>query len=461
MEMCARLQALSRKLFEPVDIAPLVYLRIVFGCVMLWEVYRYFDHGWIERYYSPSDFHFTYYGFEWVRPWPGQGMHLHFAALGLAAACIATGLFYRVAAAAFFLGFTYVFLLEEAHYLNHFYLVCLIGFLLIFVPAGKSCSLDVALGRTRRSDFAPAWSLWLLRAQIGFPYLFGAVAKMNADWFQGEPMRMWLARRADYPVLGNFVHEEPLVWFFTIGGVLLDLLIVPCLLWQRTRIPALLAATSFHLLNAWIFRIGIFPWLMLASSLVFVPPEWSRRVLQLLRLPIGSRPVEHDEPARTTGTRMIPLLVTGYVAVQLLLPFRHFLYPGNVSWTEEGHRFSWHMKLRNKDGDLRFVVRDPESGRKWTVDPAKRLPGWQLGMIRTHPEMILQYGHHLAERSRSKGFSLVEVRARSRASLNGRRRQPLVDPMVDLTKERRSLWPARWILPLSEPLRSTSSRKRR
>src|SRR5689334_9553871 len=105
--MSARLESFARKLFDPVDIAPLVYLRIVFGCVMLWEVCRYFQHGWIERYYSPSDFHFTFHGFEWVRPWPGEGMRLHFAALGVAAACIAAGLFYRVAATVFFVGFTY------------------------------------------------------------------------------------------------------------------------------------------------------------------------------------------------------------------------------------------------------------------------------------------------------------------------------------------------------------------
>jgi vitamin K-dependent gamma-carboxylase len=459
--MRGRLELLTRKLFEPIDIAPLVYLRIVFGCVMLWEVWRYFDHGWIDRYYSPSDFHFTYYGFEWVRPWPGNGMRLHFAALGLAAACVAAGLFYRIAAALFFFGFTYVFLLDEAHYLNHFYLICLIGFLLIFVPAHRSCSLDVHLARTRRSDFAPAWSLWLLRVQIAIPYVFGFIAKLNADWLRGEPMRMWLARRAHYPVLGSFVHEEPVVWFFTIGGVLLDLLIVPCLLWKRTRIPALLAAASFHLLNAWIFRIGIFPWLMLASSLVFFPPECSRRVLRLLRLPIDARPARDEAAVMPTGTRVIALLVAGYVAVQVLLPLRHFLYPGNVNWTEEGHRFSWHMKLRNKAGELRFDVRDPESGRHWSVDPADRLPEWQLDMVRTHPDMILQYGHYLAERGRSKGFARVEVRARSLAALNGRRKQPLIDPSVDLAKVRRSLWPSHWILPLTEPLRAAASRHRR
>jgi vitamin K-dependent gamma-carboxylase len=443
-------RALDR-LHAPVDIAPLVYLRIVFGAVMLWEVFRYFDHGWIDRYYDPSDFHFTYFGFEWVKPWPGRGMHLHFVALGVAATCIAVGLFYRIATAFFFFAFSYVFLLEEAHYLNHLYLVCLITFLLIFVPAHRSCSLDAYFGRTRRSDVAPVWSLWLMRAQIAIPYVFGGIAKLNADWLQGEPMRMWLARRADYPILGNFVEEEYTVWFFTIGGLLFDLLIVPALLWHRTRVPALLAATSFHLLNAWIFRIGIFPWLMLASTLVFFPPERARQLLRFLRFPMAERAMlDADEPSRS---RVAVPLMTLYLAVQVLMPLRHFHYPGNVNWTEEGHRFAWHMKLRGKDGEVVFPVRDPVSGREWTVDPDKRLPSWRVKDMATHPEMILQYAHEVARIARERGYDNVEVRARSRVSLNGRRAQPLIDPTVDLTKERRSLRPAGWILPLTEPLR--------
>ena len=34
-------------LFEPVDISFLVFFRVLFGGIMLWEVYRYFTYGWI------------------------------------------------------------------------------------------------------------------------------------------------------------------------------------------------------------------------------------------------------------------------------------------------------------------------------------------------------------------------------------------------------------------------------
>jgi hypothetical protein len=129
-------------MFSPIDVASLVFFRVAFGALMLWEVGRYLGHGWIRRYFIEPEFHFTYLGFGWVRPWPDDWMFVHFWALGALAASIALGLLYRVSATLFFLGFTYVFLLEEARYLNHFYLISLVSLILIFVPAHRSASLD-------------------------------------------------------------------------------------------------------------------------------------------------------------------------------------------------------------------------------------------------------------------------------------------------------------------------------
>ena len=121
--------------------ASLAVFRIAFGSLLLWEVWKYVANGWIARYYVDPAFHFTYYGFEWVRPWPGPWMYVHVTVLGVLAACIALGACYRLAAGLFFLGFSYLFLLEQARYLNHLYLVCLLGFLLAWCrPTGRSRS---------------------------------------------------------------------------------------------------------------------------------------------------------------------------------------------------------------------------------------------------------------------------------------------------------------------------------
>lgn len=472
-------QRFCLRLFRPVDNSFLIFFRIVFGAIMLWEVYRYFTHNWISRYYIEPTVYFTYYGFSWVKPWPGRGMYVHFFALGVLATCILLGFFYRIAATLFFLGFTYVFLLDQTRYLNHFYLIVLISLIMIFFPAERALSVDAWLRPKIRSDTAPTWTLWLLRAQIGIAYVFGGIAKLNSDWFQGEPMRSWLRPFAELPLFGPLFGKEWVVYSFVVGGLALDLFVVPLLLWRRTRPYAFVAAVVFNLINSVIFQIGIFPWFMLGATLLFFPPDTARRIVRWIirafdspdslpdssmaspsplnpreTLPANSAslaPVKECGPL-TSRQKAFATLLMMYLALQLCFPLRHFAYPGNVSWTEEGHNFSWHMKLRTKQADALFTVSHPASGQTWAIDPREHLEARQLTKMATHPDMILQYSHFLAEQKRREGFGNVEVRARVMASLNGRKPQLLIDPAADLAKERPSLLPAKWILPLTEPL---------
>lgn len=455
-------------LFAPVDNAFLAYIRVLFGGIMLWEVFRYFSHGWVRRYYIEPKFYFSYFGFDWVKPWPGDGMYVHFLVLGALALCILLGLFYRVAAALFFLGFTYVFLLDETRYLNHFYLISLLSFLLIFVPAERVFSIDEKLNPALRSNTAPGWTLWLLRAQLGFAYFFGGVAKLSPDWLKGEPMRSWLSGRTDFPVIGRYFREEWMVYGFVYGGLLLDLLIVPLLLWRRTRLWAYLGALLFHLTNARLFQIGIFPWFMLFGTLIFFPPDLPRRIVGFLAggSEKGKRPARRtaaaaaavakpvSTPARATmRERLIMGGLLAWLLFQVLVPLRHFLYPGEVNWTEEGHRFSWHMKLRDKEAEATFYVTDLESDETWPIDSRQFLTARQEERMASTPDMLVQYAGFLVQEMRKLGHENVEVHARVLASVNGREPQLLIDPTFDLGKERRRLWPpSPWIIPLSTPL---------
>jgi vitamin K-dependent gamma-carboxylase len=463
-------RSLSDRLFAPVDIASLVYFRIAFGALMVWEVLRYFSYGWVHEYYIQPAYHFTYYGFDWVRPWPGDWMVVHFAVLGMLATLIAIGLWYRIATVLFFLGFTYVFLLEQARYLNHFYLISLLALLMVFVPAHRAFSLD-SWGRSEvRSDTTPAWSLWILRIQLGVVYFFGGIAKLNADWLRGEPLRDWLASATDFPIIGGLFTEEWLVYLFAYGSLLLDLFAFPLLLWRRTRMLTFLALVLFHVLNARLFSIGIFPWLSIAASALFFPPDWPRRVFgRLGRWMAGATegaspgspvalpaPSAAPAPASVTPTarrRRITLWLLGlFVAVQVLVPLRHFVYPGEVSWTEEGHRFSWHMKLRDKEADARFFVTASGSGQPAEVDPYEYLTSRQYEKMSTRPYMILQFAHHLAEELATPGEPRPEVRAYVEASLNGRPEQLLIDPRVDLAAMKPGPPPADWIVPFGSDL---------
>lgn len=463
------LERVCAAIFKPVDISFLVSFRIVFGGVMLWEVYRYFTYGWISRYFIEPAVTFTYYGFSWVKPWPGRGMYIHFFVLGLAAACVMVGFLYRIAAPVFFLAFTYSFLLDQTRYLNHFYLVCLISFLMCFLPAERAFSVDALLRRKIRSDVVPIWTLWLLRAQVGIPYFYGGIAKLNSDWIRGgEPMRIWLSPLTRMRGFGHIFASDWVVYSFVIGGLMIDLLVVPLLLWRRTRLFAFAAAVLFNLINAVIFEIGIFPWLMLGALLIFFPPDLMRRFARAFMSPgevTGDAEPSHAPKTIGEGSSCPPLsssqkvvagLLAAYLAVQLLLPLRHYLYPGNVSWTEEGHNFAWHMKLRTKTGAAVFTVIHPRSGQTWTIKPEDYLKAHQLMKMTTKPDLIVLFAHYLADEKRREGYDAVEVRAHVMVSLNGRQPQLLIDPNVDLAKERVSLLPARWIVPLTTSLGSSA-----
>jgi len=471
--------SISRRLFAPVDIASLVVFRVCFGLLLAWEVGCYFRHDWIDQQLIRPAMHFSYFGFDWVEPLPGQAMYAFAAALGVLALMVAAGAFYRAATAAFAVGFTYLFLIDQAYYLNHFYLVCLVSLLMIFLPASRAFSVDAWLRPRSAASVIPAWPVWLLRAQLAIVYFYAGVAKLNVDWLRGAPMDMWLAKRAQRPLLGPWLTLDWMPYFFSYGGLLLDLFVVPFLLWRRTRVWAFTLTLLFHLSNSWMFSIGIFPWFMIAATTLFFEPDWPRRVGRRLAS-MGRRVAGRAgraavvEPGGLAGTqdpRISPLpqpamarltvsAVAIYLLVQLVVPLRHHLYPGCVHWTEEGHRFAWHMKLRSKTAvEASFNVRytDRDGGRAhWEVKPGQYLRPWQADKMVVRPDMVLQFSHFLVEDMRRAGFEDVEVRANIRASLNGREPQILVDPDVDLAAERRSLAAAPWIVPLSAGVETAS-----
>lgn len=164
--------------------------------------------------------------------------------------------------------------------------------------------------------------------------------------------------------------------------------------------------------------------------------------------------------ARPPISRAVLLGLIGlWLAFQVLFPLRHQLYSGNPSWTEQGHRFAWQMKLRDKSAIATFFVRDPATGREWHVTPDEYLLPHQADAMESRPDMILQFAHHLARvwahQHRIPG---VEVRARVCASLNGRKPALLIDPERNLARVERSLRPADWILPLEQPFQRPQPR---
>ena len=142
-----------------------------------------------------------------------------------------------------------------------------------------------------------------------------------------------------------------------------------------------------------------------------------------------------------------------YLAVQVLVPLRHWLYPGDVAWTEEGHRFAWRMKLRGKEGTLTVRITDPVTGESRPVELTADLTPKQVDEMTGRPGMILQYVQFVKRRLQQEGIARPVITVEALVSLNGRPPQPLIDPTVNLAEiTARPFSHARWILPLHEPL---------
>lgn len=422
---------------------------------MCFAALRFLWNGWVHEFYIQPVYHFTFYGFDWIQPWSGWGMYAHFVGLAVLALFIAFGLWYRWSVFLFFLGFTYVELLDKSYYLNHYYLISLISLLLWFMPLHRAGSLDAWRKPLLRSTAFPDWVLWTLRLQIGLVYFFAGVAKIKTDWvFHAQPLKLWLAARSDFPVFGFLLDHVWVAYAFSWTGLVFDLTVPFWLLWRRTRLFAYIAIVVFHAITGKLFFLGMFPYIMVGLTTLFFSPSWPRTWLPTKWLP----PQPGQDRSDTTNTSpqtprwKTPAVfaLTMFFAVQMALPFRHHLYGGNVCWHEQGFRFSWKVMLVEKTGYIEFNLRDPKTKKTWSVAPTQFLTKLQATMMRTQPDMILQFAHWLSRFYQRKGHPPPEVRVESYVSLNGRRRKLFIDPKVDLAKQPRGFSNKTWILPPSK-----------
>ena len=246
-----------------------------------------------------------------------------------------------------------------------------------------------------------------------------------------------------YWLVGEFLQQQWVHYSIASFGLLFDLLIIPLLLWRKTRIFAFVAAVFFHLFNSFIFQIGIFPYLALAITLFFFPSEkinkWFLRNkkeyynLKEIIIPSFRKP--------------LLILLSVWFIVQISLPLRHHFFQDDVLWTEEGHRLSWRMMLRSKSGRSNFKVVEAGSRDTIYVDKSQYLSKKQMRSINSKPDLIWQFAQRLKREYAREGKN-VQVFVNSKVSVNGRPFQQFIDPKVDLAGEKWHHFKHHpWILP--------------
>jgi len=431
-----------------VSISPLASLRIIFGLLMVFSTLRFWANGWIYSFYIKPEFFFGYQGLEWVKPLPGIGMYFVFGFMSLAALGIALGFYYRFSSSLFFLLFTYVEVLDKTNYLNHYYFVSILAFLLIFLPAHRRCSYDVYKNPKLKAATIPYWMMAIPKLQLSMVYFFAGIAKLHTDWiFHALPLKLWLPAKSSIPLIGWLFKYKSTAYLFSWFGAIYDLLIPLFLWWKKSVLLAFLLVVVFHVLTWILFPIGIFPWVMIFSTSIFLPEKIHERFLtrieSFLNLPQSSN--EHYTPKG----KSVFFLFGIHFLFQLLIPLRFLIYPGDVRWNEQGFRFSWRVMVVEKNGSVVYEIKDKSSGNRGIALPSDYLTPLQEKQMSFQPDMILQLGQHIGNELKSKGID-AEVRVSSKVSMNGNENRTFIDPSVDLMKVSTGFGNRNWILPYED-----------
>ena len=431
--------------------SPLAVFRIGFGLMMLYSIMRFYFMGWIEKVYINPKFHFKYYGFEWV-PDLGEFTYILFFICAITSIMITLGLKYKLSIILFFCSFTYIELLEKTVYLNHYYFISILSFLLIFLPLNAAFSFDNLLSNTKETK-VPRWTIDCLKLLLAIVYIYAGIAKINTDWLiEAMPLKLWLTSKYDLPIIGEYFMQQVWVhYLMSWGGMLYDLSIPFLLLFKRTRKFGFFMVVFFHAFTRVLFPIGVFPIVMIISSLIFFDEKFHTSVINFIKnllfkfFKFKKREKLKVESKSTSKITIVIVLI--FFVIQLIVPLRNNLYPGNIMWHEQGYRFSWRVMLMEKIGYSTFKI-EQENGRYFYVKNEDHLTSYQEKQMSFQPDFILEYAHYLGEFYKKKGMDNIKVFADSFVSLNGRKSQRFVDPDINLLEIKDSFRNKEWILPL-------------
>lgn len=451
-------QRLSPYFKQYTSTATLALFRLAFGLMMLLSLIRFAAYGWIEKFYIQPNFHFTYFGFDWVKPL-GIYTYLLYIIAGITAFFVAIGFKYRISIVTFFLTFTYIELMDLTYYLNHYYFISLVSFVLIFLPANAYFSVDAYKNKNLAFAKVPRWNVDILKIMLAVVYIYAGVAKINSDWLlEAMPLRIWLPANADLPILGPFLKETWIAYAFSWFGMVYDLGIVFLLLYKRTRLLGFFLVVVFHVLTRILFPIGVFPYVMIVSTLVFFDASFHQKVLfYLSRLFKISTAMWDNGTTKTIHftnlyqTKLVFLSL--FLVLQLVVPFRYLLYPNELFWTEEGFRFSWRVMLMEKAGYIEFKVTDAQTKKTIHVNNSQFLTRFQEKQMSFQPDFILQYAHYLHDFYKKRGINDPIVTADSYVALNAILSQRYIDPNINLAQEHDTFQHKKWILPFNDTIK--------
>lgn len=418
-----------KKAFDPIDNSPLILFRITFGLLIASESIVAIFTGWVKKNLIDPTVSIPHIGLDFLVPLPGYGMYVYFSIMGILGVLIAFGYKYRFSLGLYTLLWTSVYLMQKASYNNHYYLLILVCLIMLFLPANQYASLDAKKNPVIKSLTMPRWCSWVMIFQMTIVYFFATLAKFYPDWLDGTFTGILFSNLSDFPVLGPIFTEKWFHVFIAYAGIFFDGLIIPALLWKKTRNIAFVASLLFHLFNSVTLQIGIFPYFALSFIVFFYSPETIRRIFFKKKPQLQ---VE-DLSKKYSYSNAITYFFIPFFIIQLILPIRHYFIKGDVLWTEEAHRLSWRMMLRQKSGITHFKVIDKNTQQELPYNIVEKLTRKQLGLVSSKPDGIWQMAQHIKKEFAEKGVE-VSIFIDSKLSVNEKPYKTFIDPTVDFAE---------------------------
>ena len=351
--------------------------------------------------------------------------------------------------------------MDKTTYLNHYYFVSVVSFIMLFVPCNAMFSYD-AISAQKSYKTVPKWTVDTLKLMLGIVYFYAGVTKINSDWLlNAMPLKLWLKSKYDLPFIGQtLMQQEWFHFFMSWGGMFYDISIPFLLLFRKTRSFAFVLVVAFHITTRILFPIGMFPYIMIISTIIFFDAKvhhkilhFTIKILEFFKMKTNNVKLSISQVNHYKVWGTSRLIIVVFMTLQIIIPLRSLLYPGELFWNEQGYRFSWRVMLMEKKGSSIFKIVNSETDSFFYVNNDDFLTPVQQKQMSFQPDMILEYGQYLGDHFKSQGHENVAVFVESYVSLNGRLSQQFIDPSANLMELKDSFKHKFWIKPLNDEIK--------
>ncbi|KAI4494615.1 hypothetical protein M0804_000816 [Polistes exclamans] len=414
-------------LYRPTDPASLGVTRALFGLCMIVDVVEERGLADVDIKWGDSwDCHFPL--IHGMTPLTLPWMIVIYGVMWLGAFGIMLGLQFKLSCACFIIPYWYIFLLDKSYWNNHTYLYGIVATLFWSTEANKYFAFD-AIHDKKVNKTVPLWNYFILRFQFFTLYFLAGLKKSSKEWLDGYSMTNLSRHWVFDPFKIVLTTEETDFFIVHWFAFIFDLTVGFWMLFDKTRLPAMIFCTAFHLMNSRLFSIGMFPYVCLVTMPLFCNFDWPRTFYSWIMFkrnitisksmiimkncfenPIKklmnketngitdlneydlqksitdeTKHCESSEKIKTIDDskmnnikeekvtkkqRFIVSMLLLHVGLQLFLPYSHFITKGYNNWVPGLYGYSWDMMIHTWDTILVVIrVHDNENNEDRFLDP--------------------------------------------------------------------------------------------